>query len=293
MYESMIEEGNDARMLSFTPNAPSAPGGHKNPENMYSWVVGCLGIVDSCSTACETNFLSCITTSSVDEYTRCEIELESGNIANCEVGCAPTLEMLKTSESPLINLSEGKFGTQSGLTVTSTPDRPDCDVAFGSFYDVGYHNRCRPPSGIGPSEGDIESCDGVKETPEPSTPTIRTPSPSSAPSPENIPEDCVDFGGRIRFDNNSGSKITRSCEWAGNKSTDRRCLYSGVSEACPFSCGTCSICSDPPSGLRFKFSKDGAMITRTCDWVKRKETPSRCELTDNICRATCGVCEIR
>ena len=45
MYEAMVQEGHDARMLSFQPNSPY--GGHSNPQNFESWLVGCLGIVDS------------------------------------------------------------------------------------------------------------------------------------------------------------------------------------------------------------------------------------------------------
>jgi hypothetical protein len=121
----------------------------------------------------------------------------------------------------------------------------------------------------------------------PSAPTSPTP---TSPSPVAIPIDCTNFEGRIRFETSPGVKISRSCEWAENKSTDLRCSYAGVSEACPLTCGTCNNCVDPPSSFRFKFSNNGAMITRSCDWVKRKQTSSRCALTNNICRDTCGVC---
>ena len=118
-----------------------------------------------------------------------------------------------------------------------------------------------------------------------------TPSPTPGPpTPTTTNNDCVDFGNRIRFDIGNGSKISRSCEWAGNKSTTQRCAYDGVSEACPLTCGTCDSCVDTPSSLRFKFQKDGEMVTRSCDWVTRKQTAARCTQTDNICRAACGVC---
>ncbi len=176
MYEAMVAEGNDARMLSFS-NTASITGGHRDPQNKFSWIVGCLGIVDSCSSACEQSFLDCITSNGVDEYARCEGELETGNVANCVVGCAPTLEMLKTSETPLINLSEGKFGTQSGLTVATDPQRPNCANPFGSFDEVGYDNRCRPADGLGPAQGQIESCSST-----PTSPVALTTAPVASPT---------------------------------------------------------------------------------------------------------------
>jgi hypothetical protein len=42
MYEAMVAEGNDARLLSF------AGGSHKSPVENWAWIVGCLGMVDSC-----------------------------------------------------------------------------------------------------------------------------------------------------------------------------------------------------------------------------------------------------
>lgn len=48
MYEAMVAEGNDARLLSF----PAVGKGHSSPENDMAWTVGCLGIVPSCEAAC-------------------------------------------------------------------------------------------------------------------------------------------------------------------------------------------------------------------------------------------------
>ena len=43
----MVANGHDARLLSFPPG--SSGGGHKGPENQVDWIVGCLGIMSSCS----------------------------------------------------------------------------------------------------------------------------------------------------------------------------------------------------------------------------------------------------
>jgi hypothetical protein len=82
--------------------------------------------------------------------------------------------------------------------------------------------------------------------------------------------------------------MSRYCSWVANKDTTERCSYSGVAQACPNTCGTCSICEDPSTDLRFKFQKlDGTEIIQSCQWVGRKDTANRCALTSEICRATC------
>ncbi len=263
-YEAMQSEGHDARMLSFSPNAPSAPGGHQNPKNKYSWIVGCLGIVDSCSSACETSFLQCIQSTSVDEFARCEGELENGNIANCSAGCAPTLEMLKTSETPVvINLSQGKFGTQTGLSITTNPEEPPCQRPFGSFDDVGNDLRCQPPSGQGPAEGEILKCSNDR---------------------------CSDTPLKIKITTNSGKVIKKLCAWVAKKNTGRRCALEGVSAACPKTCGTCDNCKN--SSLKFRVEINASKWRwKDCAWAASK--PFRCKNIDGVsevCRSSCGLC---
>jgi len=46
MYEAMVREGNDARMLSFAPST-GVDGGHSNPQNAWAWVAGCLGLSEA------------------------------------------------------------------------------------------------------------------------------------------------------------------------------------------------------------------------------------------------------
>merc|ERR1712233_100540 len=99
--------------------------------------------------------------------------------------------MLKISEDPLINLSEGKFGTQVGLE-TGPDEEPDCELDFGTFNDVGFDDSCVPPNEVqGPADGEIESCDVSTNSPfvTPSTPTI-TPTETPIASPSN--SNCID-----------------------------------------------------------------------------------------------------
>ena len=254
MYEAMVAEGNDARMLSFSPNDPTAPGGHQNPKNKYSWIVGCLGIVDSCSTECETSFLNCMTSNGVAEYAACETDLENGNLANCALGCAPTLEMLKTSETPVINLSEGKFGTQSGLAIPETPQKPTCEVAFGPFNETGFSNRCRPKEGEGPAEGEIEACEEA---------------------------DCVDSPFLLK----KGRKFV-NCDWVARK-PEKRCVKKQIFTHCPKTCSTCSNCVDSAK----KFVRNKITKIKTCEWFAKKPE-IRCLKSgvNETCRESCGLC---
>lgn len=131
-YEAMIANGHDARLLSFPPGVSG--GGHSAPLNSVDWIVGCLGVTTSCSSTCETSFLAC--TGSGNSYTDC-ID-DATQLSGCTTSCAPTLNMLLQSESAVVSLSEGKFGTQTGLTVAPNPaPEPNCD--FGNFSEgIGF-----------------------------------------------------------------------------------------------------------------------------------------------------------
>ena len=50
-------------------------------------------------------------------------------------------------------------------------------------------------------------------------------------------------------------------------------------------------CSDSP--LRLKIPKDGSIITRSCEWVARVDTATRCNLpgVSAACPVTCGSCD--
>ena len=50
MYEKMLDEGHDARLLRFSPSEDGTiAGSHKSPKNVNYWQVGCLGITESCT----------------------------------------------------------------------------------------------------------------------------------------------------------------------------------------------------------------------------------------------------
>ena len=45
MYDRLVQEGHDARLLRFSPNG-DIPGSHQDPKNAQYWKVGCLGITE-------------------------------------------------------------------------------------------------------------------------------------------------------------------------------------------------------------------------------------------------------
>jgi len=157
MANALVEEGHDARLLSFSPS-DEVNGGHKSPNNLHDWMVGCLGIVDSCSSACEDNFTKCVTDSNkstgLEKFKNCLSNI--GDLEGCEEKpCALTLEMLRLSEDPVVSLSQGKFGTSSSLPVDKIT-RPDCEKDFGSFADFTV-NTCKPEN-IQFADGSIANC---------------------------------------------------------------------------------------------------------------------------------------
>ena len=150
MYDAMDREGHDARYLSFAP-ATGANGGHRDPENAWAWVVGCLGVTSACSSACAASFAACVDADGGADgpakFASCETQLKAGSLGGCVVGCAPTLEMLRTSEQPVVSLSAGKFGTSTGLAVAASAPRPLCTTAIGEFGTNGITGgQCTPPS---------------------------------------------------------------------------------------------------------------------------------------------------
>ena len=133
----MAREGNDARHLSFPGWA--GRGGHSNPAHPWAWAAGCLGITEACGTGCEASFETCVTKDGFT-WVACEGKLKGGQLQSCTVGCAPTLAMLELSEKPVTTLSEGKFGTRTGIAGhtpangASAP-KPKCTGAFGKIPD--------------------------------------------------------------------------------------------------------------------------------------------------------------
>ncbi len=86
----------------------------------------------------------------------------------------------------------------------------------------------------------------------------------------------------------------KTCKFIGKKKTTERCTEPGVQYHCPVTCGTCdeitTTCTDSP--LMFKIKQQGNKITRSCEWVMRKDTVSRCALpgVSEKCPSTCGTC---
>ena len=116
-----MEELQNLRAIApAVPDSSFSSDVEQNPKNEFAWITGCLGIVPACSASCATSFSACFLESSQslpnwERFATCEDELEAGRLAGCATGCAPTLDMLSLSEAPVVTLSEGRFGTTSGL----------------------------------------------------------------------------------------------------------------------------------------------------------------------------------
>lgn len=101
-----------------------------------------------------------------------------------------------------------------------------------------------------------------------------------------------------------------SCKWAARSNTDQRCSYEEVWNACPQTCGICSITDyeEQEDGESIQYDStitecedsttfffiSGIGAKRQCDWAGRKSTKNRCD--DHVevranCRATCGLCD--
>ena len=92
-------------------------------------------------------------------------------------------------------------------------------------------------------------------------------------------------------------KTKKNCEYVFKK-PDVRCKAKlvdddGVSvlEACPASCGSCSVCEDSTT-----WYYDGKE-RKNCEYVAKENTAERCEKEDDsgmsaseMCPATCGTC---
>merc|ERR1712232_1136313 len=78
-----------------------------------------------------------------EKFTTCATSMKGGSLSSCTAGCAPTLAMLQLSQSPVVTLSKGNFGTKSNVLSTSTtaPD-PLCEGAgFGPFTGPSNSRR--------------------------------------------------------------------------------------------------------------------------------------------------------
>lgn len=84
----------------------------------------------------------------------------------------------------------------------------------------------------------------------------------------------------------------KTCNFIAKKNTSERCTEPGVQYHCPVTCGACdeSTCADTP--LMFKIKQQANAIVRSCEWVMRKDTQSRCALpgVKDKCPSACGTC---
>jgi len=108
MYEKMLDEGHDARLLLFSPSGDETiPGDHSQVKNAYYWIVGCLGITEPCTQACEDTFVTCVegedTSTALlrtEAFSNCIDVNKFSGLAGCTETCAPTFGMLASSQDP-------------------------------------------------------------------------------------------------------------------------------------------------------------------------------------------------
>ena len=101
-------------------------GSHQDPQNKEHWQVGCLGITAPCSQECEVAFMACVEDQNpeggsdrVTAFQNC-MDLSTFEALGCDAECAPTYNMLTTSEMPTVAVFDN-FGAGSD----SASERPD------------------------------------------------------------------------------------------------------------------------------------------------------------------------
>ncbi|KAK3254808.1 hypothetical protein CYMTET_35990 [Cymbomonas tetramitiformis] len=154
MYDYLITEGHDARLLKFEP-AENIAGGHSAPQQQYDWLVGCLGITAACTQECETSFGDCVTrkqASGLDvqrAFSQC-IQTDFSTLTGCESGCSPTLPMLEISEVLVASMSHTENFGGSAEGSEAQPDGSICIVGSTQYDD----QAASPPPG---AENDVEA----------------------------------------------------------------------------------------------------------------------------------------
>merc|ERR1711953_150984 len=134
MYEKLKNEGHDARLLRFSPSEDGTiVGNHKDVKNLAYWQVGCLGITEACSASCSQAFEQCVESGDVSTaenrtkaFETCIAEAKFTSLG-CQADCAPTFEMLATSEMPT-EVEFDNFGAGTG-TAGAQPDSSLCTIA--------------------------------------------------------------------------------------------------------------------------------------------------------------------
>lgn len=132
MYNALKDEGHDARLLRFAKSEDGTiTGGHKDPKNVGYWVIGCLGITDQCSESCEASFIDCVESGDTSTalkrtkaFGKCIKAITMAGLEGCTKDCAPTFNMLTSSEMPSFVAFE-RFGAGTGVPI-SQPETSRC-----------------------------------------------------------------------------------------------------------------------------------------------------------------------
>ena len=105
MYEALRETGHHGRLLQFK----DIGRGHSNPYNEWAWMMSCMGVVEKCTNECSDAFVDCMNDlggqselERLNDYEVCYAQGTYPNLAGCSSGCAATIEMLSTVESPCV-----------------------------------------------------------------------------------------------------------------------------------------------------------------------------------------------
>lgn len=137
MYQRMKDEGHDPRRFRFAvPEDGSIAGGHttKSPRNTVYWMVGCLGMTEQCSQECESALVNCVEASDTStalkrtkSFAACMQPSNFSGLEGCVADCAPTFNMLASSENPQIATFE-RFGA-GPVEPVERPETSKCTTA--------------------------------------------------------------------------------------------------------------------------------------------------------------------
>lgn len=131
MFDRLKAEGNDGRMLAFSPDSTqSIKGGHTPPQNMWDWFVSCFGgISPPCSAKCESALMGCM--QGMEQQGQVKPHAFENCLAGalphsgvCQTGCTPSYKMLMLSETPVLNLTGGMEWGQPA----SSHDKPSTSI---------------------------------------------------------------------------------------------------------------------------------------------------------------------
>ena len=124
MYNALVSEGHDARMMRFSLPDPTSIKGHRKLNDITYWQVACWGITASCTTECENSFVECAKKSG---FKTCISA--SKNLKGCTKDCSPTFKMMSQSEAPVVKkFSKGKFGANDDVTSHARPKTSICEA---------------------------------------------------------------------------------------------------------------------------------------------------------------------